>query len=58
MRQIEAGRKSWLDVVNTHLEVIDARIALSQAISARDQSALRLMVNAGSFWPWLESLPQ
>jgi adhesin transport system outer membrane protein len=58
MRQFEAGRKSWLDVLNTYLEVIDARIALSQAVSARDQSALRLMVNAGSFWPWLESLPQ
>jgi outer membrane protein, adhesin transport system len=58
MRQFEAGRKSWLDVVNTYLEVIDARIALSQAVSARDQSALRLMVNAGSFGPWLESLPQ
>jgi adhesin transport system outer membrane protein len=58
MRQFEAGRKSWLEVVNTYLEVIDTRIALSQAISARDQSALRLVVNAGSFWPWLESLPQ
>lgn len=58
MRQFEAGRKSWLEVVNTFLEVIDARITLSQAITARDQSALRLMVNTGSFWPWLESLSQ
>jgi adhesin transport system outer membrane protein len=58
MRQFEAGRKSWLEVVNTYLEVIDARIALSQAITARDQSTLRLMVNSGGFWSWLESLPQ
>lgn len=58
MRQFEAGRKSWLEVVNTYLEVIDARLTLSLAITARDQAALRLMVNAGTFWPWLESLPQ
>lgn len=58
MRQFEVGRKSWLDVLNTHREAIDARLALSQARTARDQSALRLMVNSGTFWPWLETLPR
>jgi len=58
MRQFEAGRKSWLEVLNTHRELVDARISLSQARTARDQAALRLMVNAGAFWPWLETLPR
>jgi len=57
-RQFEAGRKSWLELLNTQREVVDARIALSRAGTVRDQSALRLMVNTGSFWPWLEQLPR
>jgi adhesin transport system outer membrane protein len=57
-RQFEAGRKSWLELLNTQREVVDARLALSRARSSRDQSALRLMVNTGMFWPWLEKLPQ
>lgn len=58
MRQFEAGRKSWLDVLNTNREAVDAKLALARARAARDQSALRLMVNTGTFWPWLEALPQ
>jgi adhesin transport system outer membrane protein len=58
MRQFEAGRKSWLEVLNTHRETVDAKLALSRARTTRDQSALRLMVNTGTFWPWLEALPQ
>jgi adhesin transport system outer membrane protein len=58
MRQFEAGRKSWLELLNTQREVVDARIALSRASTSRDQSALRLMINTGAFWPWLEKLPQ
>jgi adhesin transport system outer membrane protein len=58
MRQFEAGRKSWLELLNTQREVVDARIALSRARTSRDQSALRLMVNTGTFWSWLERLPQ
>jgi adhesin transport system outer membrane protein len=57
-RQFEAGRKSWLDVLNTQREVVEARLSLSRARSSRDQSALRLMVNTGSFFPWLETLPK
>src|SRR5919201_1073599 len=57
-RQFEAGRKSWLELLNTQREVVDSRIALSRARTSRDQSALRLMVNTGTFWPWLEKLPQ
>ncbi len=57
-RQFEAGRKSWLELLNTQREVVDARIALSRARTVRDQSALRLMVNTGGFWPWLEQLPR
>lgn len=58
MRQFEVGRKTWLEVLNTRRETVDARLALSRARTARDQSALRLMVNTGTFWPWLESLPR
>jgi adhesin transport system outer membrane protein len=58
MRQFEVGRKSWLELLNTQREVVDAKIALSRAGTVRDQSALRLMVNTGSFWPWLEQLPR
>ena len=58
MRQFEAGRKSWLELLNTQREVVDARLALSRARTSRDQSALRLMVNTGLFWPWLEKLAQ
>jgi adhesin transport system outer membrane protein len=56
-RQFEAGRKSWLDILNTQREVLDSRIALSKARTSRDQSGLRLMVNTGTFWSWLEKLP-
>ncbi len=58
MRQFEAGRKSWLEILNTQREVVDARIALSRAQSSRDQAGLRLMVNTGTFWSWLEQLPR
>ena len=58
MRQFEAGRKSWLEVLNTTREIIDAKLALSRARTARDQAALRLMVNTGTFSTWLETLPQ
>lgn len=57
-RQFEAGRKSWLEVLNTHRETVDAKLALSRARTTRDQSALRLMVNTGTFWPWLDTLPK
>jgi len=58
MRQFEAGRKSWLEILNTQREVVDARLALSRARTSREQSALRLMSNTGAFWPWLEKLAQ
>ena len=58
VRQFEAGRKSWLEILNTQREVVDSRIALSRARTSRDQSALRLMVNTDTFWPWLEKLPR
>ena len=58
VRQFEAGRKSWLEILNTQREVVDSRISLSRARTSRDQSALRLMVNTGTFWPWLEKLPR
>ncbi len=53
MRQFEAGRKTWLDVLNTHKETLEAKISLSRATNARDAAALRLMVNGGSFAQWL-----
>lgn len=57
MRQFEAGRKSWLEVLNTERENVDARLALARARMLRDQATLRLMVNTGTFWRWLETLP-
>lgn len=57
MRQFEAGRKSWLEVLNTEREDVDARLALSRARMLRDQANLRLMVNGGTFWAWIETLP-
>lgn len=57
MRQFEAGRKSWLEVLNTEREKLDAKLSLSRARTQRDQSALRILVNTGAFWPWLESRP-
>jgi adhesin transport system outer membrane protein len=57
-RQFEAGRKTWLDVLNTHRELVEARLAVSRLRSARDQFALRLMVNTGGFPQWLETLPK
>jgi adhesin transport system outer membrane protein len=57
-RQFEAGRKSWLELLNTQREVVEARVTLAKARTSRDQAALRLMVNTGSFWPWLEQLPR
>jgi len=53
MRQFEAGRKTWLDVLNTHKETLEARLSLSRATNSRDVAALRLMVNNGSFARWL-----
>jgi len=30
MRQFEAGRKSWLEILNTQREVVDSRIAYGE----------------------------
>jgi len=58
MRQFQAGRKSWLEVLNTQRETLDATLALSRARTARDQAALRMMVNTASVQPWLDGLPK
>lgn len=55
-RQFEAGRKSWMDVLNIYKEATDTKLSLSQAQNQLDQATLQMMLNDGSFWPWLEGL--
>jgi adhesin transport system outer membrane protein len=57
-RQFEAGRKSWLDVLNTHRETIESRLALSRARTTRDQASTRLMINTAGLGTWLEAQPR
>lgn len=53
MRQFEAGRRAWLEVLNLHREVLDARLSLSRIQTQQDQGALRLLSNTGALEPWI-----
>jgi adhesin transport system outer membrane protein len=57
MRQFEAGRRSWIEVLNTFREVLDTRVALSRARTQHAQSALHLMGNTGALSSWIETTP-
>lgn len=46
-RQYEAGRKSWLDLLNIQREHANARLALEQARSTYEEACLRLAVRMG-----------
>jgi adhesin transport system outer membrane protein len=56
-RQFEAGRKSWMDVLNIYREATDVKINLSRVKGQRDQAAIRLMVNTGALSAWLKTQP-
>lgn len=55
LRQFEAGRRGWIEVLNVYREALDARIALSRLQTQRAQSALRLMANTGELLSWIET---
>ncbi|WP_157264329.1 TolC family protein [Azohydromonas aeria] len=57
MRQFEAGRRTWIEVLNIFREVLDTRVALSRARTQHAQGALRLMGNTGALSPWIETNP-
>jgi adhesin transport system outer membrane protein len=42
MRQYDAGRKSWIDVLNTQREVSDARQQLQSLRTAWQENTLRV----------------
>jgi adhesin transport system outer membrane protein len=58
LRQFEAGRKTWLEVLAIHRELVDAKIAQSRAQEQMDVSALRLMSAAGNLLTWIDGLTQ
>lgn len=47
MRQYDAGRKSWVDVLNTQRELSDARLGLEQTKSSLQETSLRLAAQLG-----------
>ncbi|HZV81523.1 MAG TPA: TolC family protein [Geobacteraceae bacterium] len=47
MRQYDAGRKSWVDVLNAQREFSDARLSLEQTRSSLQENRLRLAVELG-----------
>ena len=47
LRQYDAGRKSWVDVLNAQREFSEARIALEQARSSLEEASLRLAAQLG-----------
>ncbi|WP_369412294.1 TolC family protein [Geotalea toluenoxydans] len=47
MRQYDAGRKTWVDVLNAQRELSDARLALEQTRSSFQENSLRLAVLLG-----------
>lgn len=49
MRQYDAGRKSWVDVLNTQRELSDARMTLEQTRSSLMEMQLRLAIQLGQF---------
>jgi len=57
LRQFESGRKTWIDVLNIHRELIDVETALSRAKLLLEQSQIRFMANSGELLPWLGALP-
>lgn len=47
LRQYDAGRKSWVDVLNTQRELSDARLGLEQTRSSLQETTLRLGAQLG-----------
>lgn len=49
LRQFDAGRRSWVDVMNAQREMSEARLALEQTRSSLLETKLRLAVQLGQF---------
>ena len=47
LRQYDAGRKSWMDVLNIQREVSDTRLQLEQARAAWLEMSLRIAAITG-----------
>lgn len=47
LRQYDAGRKSWVDVLNAQREFSEARLSLEQAQSSLEETSLRLAARLG-----------
>ena len=48
LRQYDAGRKTWIDVLNTQKELADNRLALEQSRISELELALRLAAITGA----------
>lgn len=57
MRQFDAGRRSWVDVMNSQREMSDARLAQEQTRSSLLETKLRLAVQLGQFDQQAGALP-
>jgi adhesin transport system outer membrane protein len=57
MRQFDAGRKSWVDVLNAQKELADARQSMEQTKSSLMEFSLRLGVVIGQLDRYAELLP-
>ena len=57
MRQYDAGRKSWVDVLNAQKELADARQAMEQTKSSLMEFSLRLGVVTGQLDRYAELQP-
>lgn len=54
LRQYDAGRRGWLDVLNAQRELSDSRLALSRAVSTRLEASLRALGASGRLLPALD----
>lgn len=51
LRQYDAGRKNWVDVLNTQRELLDARLSRDRARQTADDAQLRVAVMCGTLDP-------
>jgi adhesin transport system outer membrane protein len=56
MRQFIAGRRSWLDVMNTLRETLSARLGLADAEISSMSSFVRLSLRTGRWSPFSDNL--
>lgn len=57
MRQYDAGRKSWVDVLNAQRELSEARLSLEQTRASLQENSLRLAAQLGRLDSIVEITP-